>query len=117
MRWLRLETRADSRQKPRMYMRGSDRRTARGSEPNRRTRRTVVGVVVSMLSCWPRPAQAARILQHYDTDSLCSMAQVIVRAGVGQPTPWHTADGDCANFPVKVQATFRGTSDPGRRSA
>ena len=69
--------------------------------------RSVPLLVAVLLACAGH-ARAARVLDHYDLDSLAAMAQLIVLAEVGDATDVRTRDGDCAVWDVKVLATLSG---------
>jgi hypothetical protein len=56
-------------------------------------RRLAVVLVVALL-VQPHAARAARVLQHYDLDSLVDQSKAVVRAELGDPRPFKTADGD-----------------------
>lgn len=64
------------------------------------------------LALLPRHAHAARVLDHYDLDSLCALAPLIVQTRVGDPTAVQTRDGNCTLFDVTVLSTFQGDTKP-----
>jgi hypothetical protein len=47
-------------------------------------------------------------LDRYSVEELGRRAELVVRAEVGDSTPWHTRDGDCLVHEVRVLATFAG---------
>ena len=68
-------------------------------------------LIAVLLACAGR-ADGARVLDHYDIDSLSAMARLIVKAEVGEATDVHTRDGDCSVWDVKVLSTLRGDIKP-----
>lgn len=58
-------------------------------------------------------AHAARVLEHYDVDSLSAMAKLIVKAEVIRATEVQTRDGDCAVWDVQVLSALEGGIQPG----
>ncbi len=77
-------------------------------------KRFVILIAITCTFTWAtRPALATRLMQHYDTDSLCGMAELVVAVEVGKAIPCHTAIGDCTNFEVKVRSTFKGKAAAG----
>ena len=58
---------------------------------------------------WSAPrANAERILEHYDIDSLSALATLIVKAELGEPTDVKTPDGDFAVWDVTVLSRLQG---------
>ena len=69
----------------------------------------IIGVAFSiLLFTSPSSARAERVLEHYDTDSLCALANLIVKAEIGLPTKVKTLDGDCAVWDVSVISSLQG---------
>jgi hypothetical protein len=64
-------------------------------------------LIAVLLACTGR-ARAARVLDHYDVDSLSAMAKLIVKAEVGKATDVQTRDGNCAVWDVKVLSVLNG---------
>jgi hypothetical protein len=69
-------------------------------------------VVILLAAVCSLEARAARVLRQYDIDSLCAMAELIVKVEVGQATDVQTRDGDCAVWEVKVLSTLNGNVAP-----
>lgn len=69
-------------------------------------------LLLAVLLACPGSAHAARVLDQYDVDSLSAMAQLIVKAEVGQATDVQTRDGNCAVWDVKVLSVLHGDIQP-----
>ena len=66
-----------------------------------------LGILLLLAAIAPEAA-GARIIERYDTDSLCALSTLIVRVELGEPIEVKTRDGDCAVCDVKVIATLKG---------
>ena len=71
-------------------------------------RRSAAVAVVFALMLQPQPARAARVLEHYDLDSLVDQSKAIVRVEVGDAQPFKTADGDCVVHTATVLDAIEG---------
>ena len=73
--------------------------------------RFLLVMIAGMFACAPE-AHAARVLERYDVDSLSAMAQLIVKAEVGEATDVKTREGDCAVWDVTVLSVLHGDAEP-----
>lgn len=68
--------------------------------------RFAVGLLWVLVGC--AVADAARVRNHYDVDSLVQLSEAIVKGEVGEGTAFKTRDGDCTVYQVKVLKSFKG---------
>ena len=69
-------------------------------------------LLIAVLLTFVGRAHAARVLAHYDVDSLSAMATLIVKAEVGAATDVHTPDGDCAVWDITILSALQGGAKP-----
>src|SRR5688572_29852337 len=71
-----------------------------------------IPLLIAVLVAWTSHADGARVLDQYDVDSLSAMAELIVKAELGQATDVQTRDGNCSLWDVKVLAVLHGDVRP-----
>src|SRR5687768_8283526 len=79
----------------------------------RSNRFTFLVVALLSLPAAVGEARAARVLNQYDLDSLCALAQLVVRVEVGAMEDVETRDGKCAVTDVRILSVLRGDAGEG----
>jgi hypothetical protein len=71
-----------------------------------------LGAVLLIVTCIGSHASGERVLSQYDEDSLVYLSTAVVRAQVGAPHRFDTADGSCTVYDVKVLDSYKGPLQP-----